>query len=402
MVVSEKKRHLFLFAIIFSAGLLLSPGFGAADSIGKKKGELTEIEKKIKEKKGEINKTKKKEKSIIGEISRMDRELKKNEKEISYIGYKIDNTTSSIEDLEAKKARLEENMGKMQAVIGDRLVAFYKLGGAGYLPALFSAEDYSDVKRRGKYLSKVIEADRRLFFVYKSNADAHAETIDSLKKKRGELALLKEDVVIKEVKLKKGKEEKNKYLDNVRKEKSSYESALEELERSKKRLTALIERLNREREARERKKGISHAHSSPGAGGYFANLKGRLPYPVNGRVVTSYGKGKDPKYENPIFNKGIEIEAPEGVKFISVAKGEVIYADYFPGYGNLIIVDHGDSYYTVYGHAKSLYKGVGAKVAAGEAIGSVGDTGSLKGACLYFEIRHHTQTTNPSGWLVKK
>jgi septal ring factor EnvC (AmiA/AmiB activator) len=333
----------------------------------------------------------------------MDRALKKNEKEISYIGYRIDDTTSSIKDLEAKKARLEDNMGKMQEVIAGRLVAFYKLGGAGYLPALFSAEDYSDVKRRGKYLSAVVEADRELFFVYKANADAHGETITSLEKKRGELARLKEDVVLKEAKLKKGKEDKRKYLDNVRKKKSSYESALKELERSKKKLTALIERLTREREERERKKRLTtHTHSSPGAGGYFAGLKGRLPYPVKGRVVTRYGKGKDPKYENPIFNKGIEIEAPEGTRFVSVAKGEVIYADYFPGYGNLIIMDHGDCYYTVYGHAKSIYKAVGAKVAAGEAIGSVGDTGSLKGACLYFEIRHHTQTSNPSGWLVKK
>lgn len=402
MVVLKKIRPLFVFAVVFLTGFLVSPSLGAADSIGKKKGELTEVEKKIKEKKGEISKVKKKEKSIIGELSRMDKELKSNEKEISYINYRIDNTTSSIGELEAKKARLEESMGKMQAVIAGRLVAFYKLGGAGYLSALFSAEDYSDVKRRGKYLSAVIEADRQLFFVYKASADAHGETIEILKKKHSELARLKEDVVIKEAKLKKGKEDKKKYLDNVRKEKTSYESALKELESSKKKLTALIERLTREKEERERKKGVSHAHSSPGAGGYFARLKGRLPYPVNGRVVTSYGKGKDPKYENPIFNKGIEIEAPEGTRFVSVAKGEVIYADYFSGYGNLIIVDHGDNYYTVYGHAKSIYKGVGAKVAAGEAIGSVGDTGSLKGACLYFEIRHHTQTTNPSGWLVKK
>lgn len=402
IAVFAKRHFVFLLTLSLSAILLLSPGYGNADSIGEKKNKLTGVENKIKEKKGKISETKKKEKSIIGELSRMDRELKKNEKEISYLNYKIEGATSSIKDLETKKMRLQENMEKMQTVIEERLVAFYKLGGAGYLPALFSAEDYSDIKRRGKYLYAVIDADKQLFFNYKANAEAHAKTIEDLKKKMGELTELKEDVALKEVNLKKGKEKKKKYLDKVRGEKSSYESALKELEESKRRLTALIDRLKREKAERERKARLGNTHKSLGAGGYFSSLKGVLPYPVNGKVVTSYGKGKDSKYNNPIFNKGIEIKAPEGVKFVSVAKGEVVYADYFPGYGNLMIIDHGDSYYTVYAHAKSLYKGVGSKVQQGEAIGSVGDTGSLKGACLYFEIRHHSSTTNPVNWLVKK
>ncbi len=402
MVIFRQKLFALSATLFLLGGFLLFPHFGAAQNIGKKKDDLTAIEKKIKESRGKIKETKKKERSIIGEISRMDKAVKRNEKEISYISYKIDNTSSSIDDLQEKKKYLEENMEMMEVVIEDRLVAFYKLGGAGYLPALFSAEDYSDINRRGKYLSAVIEADKQLFQNYQANRDAHTKTIEKLTKKRDELSGLKEDMALKEVKLKKGKEKKKKYLVEVKKKKSSYESALKELEKSKKKLTALIERLKREREKKEKKTRLGHAHSSPGAGGYFSRLKGRLPYPVKGNVLTRYGKGKDPKYNNPIFNKGIEIKAPEGTKFISVAKGEVIYADYFPGYGNLMIIDHGDNYYTVYAHAKSLYKSVGSKVQAKEAIGSVGDTGSLKGACLYFEIRHYTKTTNPVGWLVKK
>jgi septal ring factor EnvC (AmiA/AmiB activator) len=277
IAVYRKWRFVYLVALPLFAVFLLSPGAGGADTIGEKKNELTGVEKKIKEKKGKITKTKKKEKSIIGELSRMDRELKKSEKEISYLNYKIEGTTSSIGDLEAKKKRLEENMDKMQTVIEERLVAFYKLGGAGYLPALFSAEDYSDIKRRGKYLAAVIDADRQLFFNYRANVEAHNQTIEELKKKMGELTGLKEDMALKEVRLKKGKEKKRQYLDRVRKEKSSYESALKELEESKRRLNALIERLKREKAERERKARLGNTHKSPGAGGYFARLKGTLP-----------------------------------------------------------------------------------------------------------------------------
>ena len=91
-----------------------------------------------------------------------------------------------------------------------------------------------------------------------------------------------------------------------------------------------------------------------------------------------------------------------GSPIISVADGEIVYSDYFMGYGNLIIVDHGDSYYTVYAHAQTLLKRVGDRVKANEKIGTVGDTGSLKGPTLYFEIRHHGNTADPELWLAAK
>ncbi len=140
----------------------------------------------------------------------------------------------------------------------------------------------------------------------------------------------------------------------------------------------------------------------PLPGGYFAGLRGRLPYPASGAIITKYGRGRDPKYDNPIYNKGIEIQAPTGSPIIAVADGQVIYADYFSGYGNLIIIDHGDNYYTVYAHAKDLLKKVGDRVASREKIATVGDTGSLKGAMLYFEVRHHGDTTDPENWLARK
>ncbi len=391
-------RVAVLFALFFS----FFPSFVLSQEIKDKQNELSGIKKKIDEEKRKIEETKKAEKTILGELSGIDLQLGDNEKELKILIYEIDNTDSEIKALDAKIKELEVMIEDMSILIEKRLVALYKLGGAGYAPVLFSAENYSDIKRRGKYLSVIIESDRELFISYKTNVSALSNNLGELKKKKSELSLLKEGVARKKLQIEKEKVKRKKYLDDVKGKRSSYEAALGELEEAKGRLTALIEKLIKEREERERiEREKTTGHTSPPASGAFFALKGKLPYPTAGSVITKYGKGEDPKYKNPIFNKGIEIKAPEGTKFFAVFAGEVIYVDYFQGYGNMIIVDHGDSYYTIYAHAREIFKEVGDKVVAKEVIGTVGDSGSLKGPCLYFEIRHHGNTTDPETWLAK-
>ena len=395
-------RKAVKFAILFALFFSFFPSFAHSQEIKDKQDELSGIKKKIDEEKKKIEETKREEKTILGELSDIDLQLRDKEKELKILIYEIDNTNSEIRALDAKIKELEVMIEDMRVLIEKRLVALYKLGGAGYAPVLFSAENYTDVKRRGKYLSLIIESDRELFISYRTKVLALSDNLNDLKKKKSELSLLKEGVARKELQINKEKVKRERYLDDVKGERSSYEAALGELEEAKERLTALIEKLIKEREEKERiEREKTMGHTSPPAGGAFSALKGKLPYPTEGGVITKYGRGEDPKYKNPIFNKGIEIKAPEGTKFFAVFAGEVIYVDYFQGYGNMIIVDHGDSYYTVYAHAREIFKEVGDKVVAKEVIGTVGDSGSLKGSCLYFEIRHHGNTTNPETWLAK-
>jgi septal ring factor EnvC (AmiA/AmiB activator) len=395
------------FSILFVFFLLAFPPFIFSQEIKDKQDELSGIKKKIEEEKKKIEETKRVEKTVLGELADIDKQLGDKEKELKILVYEIDNTNSEIKVLEGKIEELEVMIEDMRQLIEERLVALYKLGGAGYAPVLFSAENYSDVKRRVKYLSVIVESDRELFLSYRTNVSALSNNLDELKRKKSELSLLKEGVSRKKLQIEKDKVNRNKYLEDVKGKRSSYEAAIRELEEAKQRLTALIEKLIKEREEKERKekerleREKSTGHTSPSVGGAFLALKGKLPYPTEGSVITKYGRGEDPKYKNPIFNKGIEIKAPEGTKFFSVSSGEVIYVDYFQGYGNMIIIDHGDSYYTIYAHAKEIFKEVGDKVVAKEVIGTVGDSASLKGPCLYFEIRHHGSTTDPETWLAK-
>jgi murein hydrolase activator len=388
-----------------------------AEEIQDKTKELTTIKKEIEEKRRKIKEATKEEKSILTQLSEMDRKLSGKEKEIVSIGNEIDATDENIKQLEFAVAEIKGRIASKQKEIEKRLVALYKLGEAGYLPVLFSAADANDVRRRGKYLSAVIGSDRALFDSFTADLDELERSMQELKATKGALVLLRENADKKTLDLLREKERRTAYLSGIREKKSSYEQALTELETAQRKLSLLIEQLQQEKERRERearekaekenkenkeKTVPAKEHTSVPAGGYFAGLKGRLPIPAGGTIITKYGKGKDPKYDNPVYNKGIEIKAPLGSPIISVADGQIVYSDYFMGYGNLIIIDHGDGYYTVYAHAKTLAKKVGDKVKANERIGTVGDTGSLKGPTLYFEIRYHGTTADPELWLAAK
>lgn len=374
-----------------------------ADDLDEKKQELTDIKKEIEEKKERIRESKSEEKSVLEELQEMDASLEKRGRELVSLEYDLETTSEKIEQLSGRIKEVEGEIARLREHIEVRLVALYKLNDAGYVPVMFSSTDYTDVRRRMKYLSAIVKTDQQLFYEYKNLNDALNDDLEELETKRDELKLLTEEVARKKLEIEGEKSKRGVYLAEVKKERGLYEDALGELEESKRKLTALIDELLEERRKEtERAKMEGSDHTSPDAGGAFASLKGKLPRPVSGPTITDYGKGTDPTYNNPIFNKGIEIQAAEGTDFISVADGQVIYADYFEGYGNLIIIDHGDSYYSIYAHARDILVGVDDTVSAREVIGTVGNTGSLKGPNLYFEIRHHGNTSDPDSWLASQ
>ena len=131
----------------------------------------------------------------------------------------------------------------------------------------------------------------------------------------------------------------------------------------------------------------------------FAKLKGKLPFPVQGKIISRYGNKVDKKLNTTFFQKGIEIATPEGNEIRAIYEGKILYAEWFKGFGNIIIVDHGDSYYSLSGYLLKTLKRAGERVEAGEVIAFSGETGSLKGPCLYFELRHQGKTIDPLPWL---
>src|SRR4029453_11889534 len=130
----------------------------------------------------------------------------------------------------------------------------------------------------------------------------------------------------------------------------------------------------------------------------FATLRGRLVPPGSAPGVERFGKAAD-EFGTETFRKGIELGAPAGSAGAAVADGVVRFAGWFRGYGKIVIVDHGNSYFTVLGHLDEIAVSVGDAVRQGDRLGSAGDTGSLAGPRLYFEIRRAGQALYPEAWL---
>ncbi|MEE9543775.1 MAG: peptidoglycan DD-metalloendopeptidase family protein, partial [Thermodesulfobacteriota bacterium] len=134
----------------------------------------------------------------------------------------------------------------------------------------------------------------------------------------------------------------------------------------------------------------------------FALEKGRLKMPVDGKIVSSYGRKKHPRYNTITFNNGIKIKAGFGDSVKSVYGGRVAYVGWLKGYGQVMIIGHGDGFYTLFGHLFRVLKERGSEIEAGEVVALVGDSGTDGAAGLYFEVREGGVPRDPMTWLVKR
>jgi septal ring factor EnvC (AmiA/AmiB activator) len=290
--------------------------------------------------------------------------------------------------------------------IERRLSSVYKAGELGTLRMFFSAETFPQLAENVRYMRSILENDKRIFVEY-------SQKIDQLKILKSDLerdALKKEHIKTGiEQKKREIEEEKSKkaaYLGRVRQDRKSYEASLKELQANASRLQTMLAKLD----ALSRRK-LSSRHEKPGAKQKplaelpavpdrgFASQKGRMNIPVRGSVIESYGQHKHPEFNSYTFSKGLSIAAPVGTDIKVIYEGTVIFADYFKGFGNMMVVDHGGGYFSLYAHASRLSKRVGSDVSRQEVIGSVGDVDSTKGSQLYFEIRHQGKPVDPAGWV---
>ncbi len=182
-------------------------------------------------------------------------------------------------------------------------------------------------------------------------------------------------------------------LDDIRSQRTLEMAAIESLKQAAKNLNIIIKSLSSAAVPSDQIKKKSAKD--------FTSLKGLLNMPVKGKIKYFFGPYKNSKFNVVNFRSGIVIQADKGEPIRAVFDGKILYASWFKGYGNMIIVDHGDNYYTVYAHAEELFASKGDIVEKGEVVATVGDTGSLIGPSLHFEVRHYGKPVNPLKWMKK-
>jgi septal ring factor EnvC (AmiA/AmiB activator) len=176
-------------------------------------------------------------------------------------------------------------------------------------------------------------------------------------------------------------------LEDVRRNRARERALLNELEAAALELEAKLEGL-----------ALEPSGALPGEAPFLGQQGALLP-PVAGRVVRRFGRVLDAEYRTETFRKGVDFAVERGEPVYAVASGTVRFAGWFAGYGRMVILDHGDGYFTVSGHLEEIEPEIGAVLVAGDRIGSAGETGSLTGPRLYFEIRRGAEALDPAEWL---
>nr|WP_320190125.1 peptidoglycan DD-metalloendopeptidase family protein [uncultured Desulfobacter sp.] len=296
--------------------------------------------------------------------------------------------SQEIEKTQTRIADLNKSMQATRDYAGKRLNALFRMHMIGRLEMAGPPSSLFDFVITQNALKKVVESDFSLLEKQTRN----------LKELKG----LEQDLNSQH-KLKAGLEEQLAYEIKIRKNEALKKERILKEVRRRKRLS-LAAKHSLEVSSRALNQTIS-AITPPAiparATTSFANHKSRLQYPVTGKIISKFGTKRKGDYNAFTFQSGIDIKADRGTPVKTVFSGEVIFAQWLKGYGNLMIINHGNSYYTLYAHVEELYKKKGERVDTGEIIGTAGDTGSIKGSCLHFEVRHHGKPVDPLKWLKK-
>ena len=347
--------------------------------------DITEKKKDLKDIKKEINLTKEKEKRIRGKESSiletlhlLEVELYQKEKELKQMETQLIRTQEKLRRAKHQIVMLSEGMEHTKEELFFRLIALYKMGRVPTEGLLLTSQSYLDLLRLDKYLRVIIDHDAHLVETYRYQVTLKERYQEELTQDQIQWQRNISEIEKKKREITKVSGEKRELLKSIQNQKVVYQKLIQELEERAKGLQTFIAKLEKEKSL------LAYGKSKN------EDFKGKLTPPVQGKVISLFKE----KGQN-----GIEIKAPMGAEIRAVLSGKVLYADWFKGFGNIVIIDHGDHTFTVSGYCSEVLKKPGDAVSQGEVIALVGSTGSLKGPCLYFEIRYHGKPQDPREWL---
>lgn len=355
--------------------------------------ELQELQNLLLEEQERLEQVSEKERSVLDLLEGTEREIARLRSQEQKLSKRIKKLRG---DIAANKKAIRKKTAELEArrnVLSKRLVGLYKLGPTGSVRVLLSSSSISDLQRQRYYLGSILEEDAARVREYKALIDELSRLETELESQRRELETKQEDLQKNRDAALIERDNRLKIVRSVRREKANYEQVVTELADQSARLELLLETIGKRIKSRALMQGKAGSLQ-------FADYRGSLLPPVPGKVLSRFGRSVNQRFGTVTFNNGVEFAAQPGDRIEAVYGGVVIFADRFKGYGNLLIIDHGDNFYTLYAHCRDLKKQVGDPVEAREVVATVGDSGSLKGPSCYFEIREKGQALNPAGWLL--
>ncbi len=380
--------RLFFIVFILTSILSVSAYVFCQEEISVYKERLEKLQKQRARLQQNIKDLDRKKTSILSQLDQIGLEKNLIQNDIEGYNLQIGKANQELSVVQKKIAPLKARLEKEKESVAQILVTLYKFGDMSYLDFLFQAADVTDLMSESKHLSLLAQYQEDIILSFKQTLSELKKVQERIEEKKQEIEDLLSQSQDKRQDLDSQERKNRAFIQRINQDKKTHLKTLDELKIRAEQLQKLINQLIREKT------------DLPFTVIPLYEKKGSLQWPVRGKVVTTFGIERHPTFKTVTENNGIEISADRNSIILAIHPGKVVYADYFQGfYGNLIILDHGLAYYSMYGHCSDFMVQKGDIVSAGQPIAVIGDTGSLKGNALYFQINFKTDPLNPLQWL---
>ena len=362
---------------------------------------IQSLKDEIETTKKRINSENKKEKSSVRKVSNLSEEISLLQKLVKELVKEEKLLMADISRMERKINESENNLEELRKLYAKRLAMMYKKGQISNLERVLSSTSWRQAIYRSKYLKIISKIDRETHDTIRSlliEVGKQKLALESALRKKRYLKREREKT-LSQVRSKKKKEQRE--LTRIRKSQKELKNYLSEKQVGMNQLEVIIKKIREdiarlEREERIRKQQMALSSKE------FPKLKGQISWPAEGRVAAKFGRQWNPKLKTTTENPGIDIKGKPGSEIRSVLGGVVTTITFIRGYGTTIIIDHGSGFYTVYSHVTNVETNVDSQVNSGDVIAYMGDSGSIDGSQLHFEIWGEGKKLNPENWLKKR
>jgi septal ring factor EnvC (AmiA/AmiB activator) len=385
------------------AGDVAAPAPARQQEIQRKNATIRKLQEGIVDHKIKILGARKKEKTLLGELEKIETDLQAQKSILTKLQAETARQELLLSDKQAYLKSVLTAKRAHQEHVKNRLAAYYRMGSVGLMNVVFAAESLPELLDFRENFGRMVQHDHTIIQQYLAQLQESNRAREEHAREKLRLMKLAREVTQNEAELTRLREEKNSLLRQVNTEENLYEQAVAEIQQAAVDLAAALKRLRSKPEPQTAVvTGTQKAEpeESPGTDTFPAQ-KGLLAPPVPGTVVTYFRQRLVGKFGKETMAEGIDIRVEEGVSIRAVYKGKIVHAGYLRGYGNLLIIDHGQQYFSLTSRAARFYVREGASVEPGELVGITGEGDPLYGEGLHFEIRRGSDPEDPLLWLQK-
>lgn len=365
-----------------------------------KQEELENLRKRIAEMQHDLEKTSESKSEAADALRVSERAISDSNRELAILSEQQREADLKLGTLQTEAQRLSSNIAGQQSRLGELLYRQYLDGRQDYLKLLLNNRDPNQAARDLTYYQYIARNRAAWLTSMRSNLEALDEVSRSTREQREQLDRLRAEQMAQKKTLEQEQRARQQMLGKISQQLRQQRREIGRLQHNEQRLAQLIEKIAKML-AKPKSRSLFRNNDLPDNrfdGKPFEQLKGKLTLPVTGTVANRFGETRP---DSTVRWKGLFLKTSTGQSVKAVAAGRVVFADWLRGFGNLIILDHGNGYMSLYGNNETLYKQVGDVLRGGDTLAAVGNSGGNEDSGLYFELRHESRPLDPVVWLAK-